>query len=308
MSVPFFSEKGVMGSTTSKLNSINSELLSNSNLDYLCINIIDNYCGNNETIVEFGIKELDNEVYFFVKGSDFEVDWGDNKSEKYNMRLYLNFIRKITHKYEKAGIYFVTIKGNIKKLSYFSSQLTKVYNFSETLEDLSNCFAHCRSLIFVPNYLPINVNNTSNMFHECISFNSNISKWNVSNVQNMDRMFDSCFNFNSDISKWNVSNVRDMSYMFYGCENFNSDLSKWNVSNVQNMSKMFYECKNFNSDISKWNVSNVQNMSFMFCGCCKFNSNLSKWNVSNVKCTCSMFYGCKKLNLDLSKWKCFEPS
>jgi surface protein len=57
-----------------------------------------------------------------------------------------------------------------------------------------------------------------NMFVYCVSFNHNISNWNVSKVENMEAMFWRCYEFNQDISNWDVSKVKDMSSMFTSCE------------------------------------------------------------------------------------------
>lgn len=40
-------------------------------------------------------------------------------------------------------------------------------------------------------------------------------------------MFANALSFNQDISKWNVSKVKNMSDMFAFALSFNKDLSKW---------------------------------------------------------------------------------
>ena len=32
-------------------------------------------------------------------------------------------------------------------------------------------------------------------------------------------MFSECINFNCDLSKWNISNVKNMDHIFYNCNN-----------------------------------------------------------------------------------------
>ena len=64
-------------------------------------------------------------------------------------------------------------------------------------------------------------------------------------------MFYNCETFNSDLSKWNVSGVEDMRCMFNGCEKFNSDLSKWNVRSVKYMINIFKNCKSL-KQIPSW--------------------------------------------------------
>ena len=56
-------------------------------------------------------------------------------------------------------------------------------------------------------------------------------------------MFCNCLLFNQDISKWDVSNVRYMDSMFFGCNAFNQDISKWDVSKVKyNPYNIFFNC------------------------------------------------------------------
>ena len=104
----------------------------------------------------------------------------------------------------------------------------------------------------------------SAMFADSISFNHDLSKWDVSSVTDMSLMFGGTMSFNQDLSKWDVSAVTDMSGMFYGASGFNRDLSKWDVSAVTNMQKMFQDADFFNQDVSKWDVSAVTDMSGMF--------------------------------------------
>ena len=120
----------------------------------------------------------------------------------------------------------------------------------------------------------------------------------MSSVINMDSMF-KYSSFNSDISKWEVSSVADMGGMFYGSA-FNSNISEWDVSSVIDMSSMFNENKVFNGDISKWDVSSVANMVYMFRESV-FNGDLSNWNVSSVSAMGSMFRS-SIFNGDLSNW------
>ena len=80
----------------------------------------------------------------------------------------------------------------------------------------------------------------AHMFHDCSSFNSDLSRWNVSSVESMNNMFANCSNFNCDLSGWDVSKVKEMAGMFCGCTDFNCDLSGWNTKSLIFSSEIFF--------------------------------------------------------------------
>ena len=53
------------------------------------------------------------------------------------------------------------------------------------------------------------ITDMSNLFKyiDLYKVNFNISKWDVSNVTNMNYMFNGCISFDGDLSNWDVSNV-----------------------------------------------------------------------------------------------------
>jgi surface protein len=137
--------------------------------------------------------------------------------------------------------------------------------------------------------------------HSYISFNQDISSWDVGNVTDMSDMF-AYSRFNQDIRSWDVSNVTNMDGMF-AFSSFNQDIRGWNVSNVTSMDGMFLFAENFNQDISRWDVSKVTDMSWMFGFVTSFNQDISRWDVSKVTDMTGMFKGATSLtNQDLSLW------
>ena len=113
----------------------------------------------------------------------------------------------------------------------------------------------------------------------------------TSSVTNMSYMFLSTVSFNQDISNWDVSSVTDMQYMFKSASAFNNGgqtLDWADTSSVTNMAVMFFQANTFNQDISSWNVSSVTNMSYMFNNADTFNQDISDWNVSGVT-SCDAF-------------------
>ncbi len=68
-----------------------------------------------------------------------------------------------------------------------------------------------------------------------ISFNDNISGWDVSNVTTMEEMFGwgNLVAFNQDLSFWDVSSVRYMNEMFDSASSFNS--TYWALGMLSNV-------------------------------------------------------------------------
>jgi surface protein len=90
------------------------------------------------------------------------------------------------------------------------------------------------------------------MFFQASSFNSDVSKWDVSSVTNMQQMFSGASSFNSNISSWDISSVTTMQSMFSQASSFNSNLSNWDVSSVTNMNGIFYQASSFNQNLCPW--------------------------------------------------------
>jgi len=54
----------------------------------------------------------------------------------------------------------------------------------------------------------------SQTFANAVTFNQDLSNWDVSQVTSMPEMFQSATAFHQVVSDWNVSNVLDMTNMF----------------------------------------------------------------------------------------------
>merc|ERR1719331_3306652 len=105
------------------------------------------------------------------------------------------------------------------------------------------------------------------MFSAATSFNSDISKWDVSSVTLMQNMFQWASSFKGDISKWDVSSVTNMVGMFSSTSKFNSDISKWDVSKVTEMGGMFHNAKAFSKTLcGAWQKSTARAKSDMLAG------------------------------------------
>jgi surface protein len=129
------------------------------------------------------------------------------------------------------------------------------------------------------------------MFQGAVTFNQDISNWDVSNVQDMSNMFAVTFLFNKPLSNWErdtstLSNVTNISGMFYTSKLFNQNIGNWDISNVQDMSGMFQSATSFNNggspSISGWSTGNVTDMSHMFDTATGFTQSISPWIVTGV--------------------------
>ena len=89
-----------------------------------------------------------------------------------------------------------------------------------------------------------------------------IAWWDVRRVSNMKALFaenrrgPDVLSFNADISRWDVSRVTTMHEMFMGAKSFNADISKWDVSRVTDMTRMFSMASRFSQTLSgAWTTS-----------------------------------------------------
>jgi surface protein len=156
------------------------------------------------------------------------------------------------------------------------------WTFAPTITDMSELFAN--KITFnsdISNWDVSSVSDMSQMFYNATAFNQPIGSWDVSNIINMGLMFAGASSFNQDIGDWDVSNVTTM-FGTFNSTPFNQNISSWNVSNVTNMDSMFSQATSFNQPIGSWNVSNVINMDNMFEGATVFNQNLTGWCVTNI--------------------------
>ena len=237
---------------------------------------------------------------------NFTVNWGDESSSE--VTSYDD--SDITHTYDTAGTYTVTISGTVEAW-YFNdgedkNNIISVKNLGDVgWKDLNGAFWGCTNLKELYGGNVSGVINMEDMFRNNSSLaNLDISQWDVSNVTNMHDMFISNSSLVSlDISQWDVSSVTDMSGMFSQASLTNLDVSQWDISNVTDMNSMFSQAYFLaNLDVSHWNVSNATTMEEMFNSVSLANPDVSQWNVSNVTVMRSMFRKASLANPDVSQW------
>ena len=248
---------------------------------------------------------LDNQIKITTSTSDqnYAVNWGDGSNNT-------GVNGDITHTYENAGTYKVSISGNFKNIKLGgietdNKKLLSIEQWGKTQwTTMAQAFSGCENLVYNASDAPdlSGVKSMHAMFSGATLFDSNLNKWDVSNVTDMSDLFNGAVSFNNEIDSWKVDSVVDMSNMFRGAKKFNEFIYPWDVDNVKDMSHMFFGAESFNREISDWNVESVETMEGMFLDAISFNRRLSNWDVSNVKKMRSMFKGASSFNQDISNW------
>ena len=255
---------------------------------------------------------------------DFDIDWGDGNKE-YDITSY-----DVTHTYDTAGTYTITIDGiiegfNFRCQSTSADMITDILQWGNVkLGTVGHYLSQCPKLNITATDTPdlSEVSNLYRMFSYSTSFNQDISSWDVSNVTNMSLMFAGASSFNNGDTgnneskplSWTINTASEvnMSNMFSEASAFNQDISSWNISSVTSISGMFSEASVFNQDLGSWNVSNVTSMAGVFSGASSFNNGDTgnnglkplEWNITaagNVG-TQAMFKGASSFNQELKGW------
>ena len=239
-----------------------------------------------------------------TSGGDLHVDWGDSNTDTFTADGI------ISHTYSDSGKYQVSMTRDLARINLgnpasTASKLASIDQWGDIAwSSMANAFQGASNMEYRATDAPYlsGVTDMSYMFDGAISFNGDISSWDVSVVTDMPYMFYRASSFNHPLDSWNVSAVTDMSSMFLDAASFNHPLDSWNVSAVTNMSYMFFATDSFNHPLDSWNVSAVTNMNSMFTAADSFNHPLDSWNVSAVTNMNSMFTAADSFNHPLDSW------
>lgn len=173
---------------------------------------------------------------------DYRIDWGDDTFDE-------NVTADITHTYETAGEYTVSITGvfpqpffdNLLDISQTDSlKLLTVEQWgNRPWRSMARAFFNADNLV---------INDTENP--------------DLSRVVSMREAFAEADNFNSDISAWDVSSVITMGFMFDGARAFDQNIGNWDITNVTNMEGMFNNntlaIENYDALLNGWAAQDVQ--------------------------------------------------
>ena len=143
--------------------------------------------------------------------------------------------------------------------------------------------------------LPLQVTDMGFMFAGAKSFNSDLSKWDVSSVKDMPNTFWKASAVSTiQLFKVCVFTLYILTRSLLSCTpQFNSDISRWKVQNVKSFNQMFREAVVFNTDLSRWDVSNAETLDYFFLGAAAFNQDLCRWraNFPYVEATYQLMFG-----------------
>jgi len=245
---------------------------------------------------------------------DFTIDWGDGNINE-------NVTETITHTYEEAGVYTVSISGfypgpylNNGGETVITSDAQKLLTIEQWGDNqwtwLIAAFQGCTNMDVVAVDVPDLSKTTSTvaMFRWCSTLvgNSSFSNWDMSNIETTSIMFERAFLFNQNISTWNMGKVTEMSVMFQDATSFNQPIGDWDVSNVTMMTGMLSDATSFNQPLNNWDVGNVTSMFGLLGGATSFNQPLDNWNVSSVNTMTNLFFGATAFDQDLGNWDVSE--
>lgn len=218
---------------------------------------------------------------------DFDIDWGDNSP------VETNVTGTISHTYQNAGQYTVSITGNFPHFlaaNYWSDpvnarKIIEIVQWGDIeWENMYGAFGYAENVQSTALDAPdlFKVYSTAYMFYNAKQFNSNLNNWDMSKVHYTYGMFMYASNFNGAINKWDVSNVTYMSSMFAYATSFNQPLFLWETDKVRYMRNMFNGATNFDQDLSDWDFTGLEANYYSPLGYAFNNSGLSVSNYDNL--------------------------
>lgn len=164
--------------------------------------------------------------------------------------------------------------------------------------------------IGIENWITSNVITLDNTFDGnglIMSFNGNVSDWDVSNVASMYQTFPYCYSFNRPLN-WDTSSCATMFQTFVECINFNQDMPYFITNTTTNVTNFLSRCYAFNGQINTWDLSGITSGGFggglweFMSDCTSFNQSVAGLNPVNAGGYHGAFQGCTALDQDFSSW------
>ena len=183
------------------------------------------------------IQEMSNSNNYIKITYQQNVKYNQNNQFKNNYRYDISFLRYKNIEY--SGQENIEIEANSKLEIYFSSHLTSLEHFFDSLYDINSAKINSIDFTYFDSSLIKSVNS---MLYGCISLKSiNLSNFGSINLINMSKMFSQCSHLESiNLSNIKISNIINISNIFDGCKSLKVlDLSGVDVSNIQSIENLF---------------------------------------------------------------------
>ena len=170
----------------------------------------------------------------------------------------------------------------------------------------SYMFASCISLTNIFNFFPINAQDLSFLYYNCINL-KNVNLWNKDDlilkleVKTMESMFEgysSLISFN--LTNINFTEISTISKLFYGCKSLKYlNINNFIIDKITNMDSLFYECNSLEYlDLSHLNTNYLENINKMFYRCSSlYYLNLNGFNTELITDMSYLFYECTSLKI-----------
>lgn len=177
-------------------------------------------------------------------GYDFQVDWGDNRTDK----ITAHDDAAVTHTYANAGTYTVKISGAISGWTFNNGgDKTKIYD--------------------IKSWGPLLTGNNGSIFYGCSNLTiSAIDKLNTEAVTiGLASMFrGTTFTTVPSINNWDFSGITSLGSMFRDNASYNQDISALYTGLVTTMVSTFRNATAFEQDISSWDITSLTGAADMF--------------------------------------------
>ncbi|UXP33376.1 BspA family leucine-rich repeat surface protein [Reichenbachiella agarivorans] len=188
-----------------------------------------------ETMSDYGKT---NAIYIPINSWDdytysFSVDWGDGSSDN---TIYTEDSNPV-HEYETTGQYTVSIYGQFPAIyadNWDGRRLLSIDQWGDIeWETMEEAFAYAENMVYKATDVPdlSKVTSMSEMFYYALSFDGDLSSWDVSQVEDMYSMLYRASSFDHNLASWDISSVTDMDRMLsrsgLSLQNYSLTLAGW---------------------------------------------------------------------------------
>jgi len=314
-------------------NSGTPKLLSNTTLKYCffnCINFnqsINNWDYTNVTNMSYmfsGATSYNQPISFNTSSSLLNLEGMFKSANTFNQHITFNDTSNVTtmaSMFEEASVFDKDIgHWNVSNVVYKTFMFKYASEFNNGgSPSISNWKAHSSASftgmfwgagkfnqplrILIDMSKLVGFCRMDQMFEDAVSFDQDVSLWDLSKCNNMKNTFKHAHAFNNggvSLDSWSAKECSTFESIFESAISFDQPMS-----NIVNMTSplgtpdtvtfayMFYNATKFNRDIGGWDVSNVIDMTSMFHNATAYNNkgfdSIKSWNAPLCASFASMF-------------------